>query len=372
MPRNGSGLYTLAESPFVAGTVILSADVNSDFDDIADALTASIAADGQTPITGPLLGTPGTAALPAWSFAVDPDTGWYRISSNVAGVTAGGTLVQSWAAGASSITGTLATTDAITVTNAAADFVAFEAIGTSAGAGTGAVIKTYHNSATPANNDIIGAFDLAANDSGGNKTTFTRLAVIATDVTNGSEDADIYLQAILAGVQTTRIQTTAVGGNLTGDWTASGAVTATSALSGATAAGPMLASAAEQETATATNKLVVPGLQQRHPSAAKAWVNFNGSNGAINASYNVTSVTKNATGDYTVNFTTAFSSVNYCSQATCGSIGGSAAAGVSLNRSAAGTSVPASATAQRLFTFNVSGFAAADPDQVYWAAFGDQ
>jgi len=46
---------------------------------------------------------------------------------------------------------------------------------------------------------------------------------------------------------------------------------------------------------------------------AKAWVNFNGSNTvAINGSYGVSSVTDNATGRYTVNFSTAFANTNYC------------------------------------------------------------
>jgi hypothetical protein len=40
--------------------------------------------------------------------------------------------------------------------------------------------------------------------------------------------------------------------------------------------------------------------------AAKAWVNFNGTGTvAIRASFNVTSITDNGTGDYTVNFTMA-------------------------------------------------------------------
>ena len=44
----------------------------------------------------------------------------------------------------------------------------------------------------------------------------------------------------------------------------------------------------------------------------RAWVNFNGiSTPAIRASFNVTSITKNGTGDYTVNFTTAMLDANY-------------------------------------------------------------
>jgi hypothetical protein len=49
-----------------------------------------------------------------------------------------------------------------------------------------------------------------------------------------------------------------------------------------------------------------------HQGAAKAWVNFNGTGTvAIRDSYNVTSVTDNATGRYTVNFTVAMANANY-------------------------------------------------------------
>lgn len=44
----------------------------------------------------------------------------------------------------------------------------------------------------------------------------------------------------------------------------------------------------------------------------KAWVNFNGTGTvAIRASYNVSSITDNGIGDYTVNFTTAMPDANY-------------------------------------------------------------
>jgi hypothetical protein len=45
---------------------------------------------------------------------------------------------------------------------------------------------------------------------------------------------------------------------------------------------------------------------------AKAWVNFNGSTSTIFASFNVSSITRNATADYTVTYTTAMPSANYC------------------------------------------------------------
>ena len=55
----------------------------------------------------------------------------------------------------------------------------------------------------------------------------------------------------------------------------------------------------------------------------RAWVNFNGTgtvsaNQTIRASFNVSSVFKNGTGDYTVNFTTALVDANYCVNYTGG------------------------------------------------------
>jgi fluoride ion exporter CrcB/FEX len=50
----------------------------------------------------------------------------------------------------------------------------------------------------------------------------------------------------------------------------------------------------------------------------RAWVNFNGTTGAIRSDFNVTSVTRNTTGSYTINFTTAMPDVNYSISALIG------------------------------------------------------
>ena len=53
--------------------------------------------------------------------------------------------------------------------------------------------------------------------------------------------------------------------------------------------------------------------------SAKAWVRFNGvTTVSVNASYNVSSVTRTSAGYYTVNFTNAFSDVNYCVAGSAG------------------------------------------------------
>lgn len=87
-------------------------------------------------------------------------------------------------------------------------------------------------------------------------------------------------------------------------------------------------------------------------NAVKAWVNFNGTGTvAIRASFNVTSITDNGTGSYTVNFTTALPDANY--SAVCAGVwtGGPYVAapttsasyttsGLSLNTGTAGSGVP--------------------------------
>jgi hypothetical protein len=44
---------------------------------------------------------------------------------------------------------------------------------------------------------------------------------------------------------------------------------------------------------------------------AKAWVQFAGSTATVNGSFNVSSITRNSAGYYTVNFTTAMPNINY-------------------------------------------------------------
>ena len=60
------------------------------------------------------------------------------------------------------------------------------------------------------------------------------------------------------------------------------------------------------------------GTVAGYPSyQCRAWVNFNGTGTvAIRASGNVSSITDNGTGDYTVNFTTAMPDVNYATNVT--------------------------------------------------------
>lgn len=62
---------------------------------------------------------------------------------------------------------------------------------------------------------------------------------------------------------------------------------------------------------TVTGSTVVKG-------AAKAWVRFNGATATMNSAFNVSSVARNATGDYTINFITPMASGEYAVASTAG------------------------------------------------------
>jgi hypothetical protein len=136
-----------------------------------------------------------------------------------------------------------------------------------------------------------------------------------------------------------------------GTWTAAGGFTA--------------ATQAEQEAASSTTVGTTPGTQQFHPSAAKAWVMFN-SAGSVSASYNITSITDNAVGSWTVNIATDFSSAAYVASGMSGSAGNT-------------PMTVQTTTTQAVGTFEVrirnASSALADPttpDAVYVTFFGDQ
>jgi hypothetical protein len=85
-------------------------------------------------------------------------------------------------------------------------------------------------------------------------------------------------------------------------------------------------------TQTISNGTVSTSSANVIQGSAKAWVNFNGSGTvAIRASYNVSSITDNGTGDYTVNFTNAFADANYAFIAQAGNGGASQTAGTSYS-----------------------------------------
>ena len=89
----------------------------------------------------------------------------------------------------------------------------------------------------------------------------------------------------------------------------------------------------------------------------RAWVNFNGTGTvAIRASGNVSSITDNATGFFTINLTTAMPDANY-------SVHGGAGAGSDASRLCANSAVIAPTTTT--FKIQTTNIAGADTDAVY-------
>ena len=85
---------------------------------------------------------------------------------------------------------------------------------------------------------------------------------------------------------------------------------------------------------------------------AKAWVNFNGTGTpAIRDSFNVSSITDNGTGNYTVNFTTALTDANYSTTASAGRN----ATGTGGYLAAISDQVAQTASATACATFNLAG-----------------
>lgn len=215
MARDGSGNYSIPNT-FTPSTTIASTAVNSNFSDIATALTNSLARNSEGPMTAAIV-----LHQNGFNYEVDPDTGIKRTGANELAIFAGGanvvvvgTATVSIAiavniVGALTVGGATAFGGTQTITGSSVGFVGQEIISTEAAAAVGPIHSLYRNSASPANSDSIGGYDFYGNDSGGNKTLFGRLTVAITDVTNGSEDADFFIQAMIGGTVTTVLRSSA-------------------------------------------------------------------------------------------------------------------------------------------------------------------
>lgn len=73
-----------------------------------------------------------------------------------------------------------------------------------------------------------------------------------------------------------------------------------------------IATQADMETATDLTKIVTPGRMTFHPDMIKVWAKItNSGTPTLSQSRGVSSLTDNGVGDFTVNFTTAFSAATY-------------------------------------------------------------
>jgi len=280
MPRNGSGSFSLVSgNPVVTGTAISSTVQNNTMSDIATALTASIAKDGQTTPTAnlPMGGFKHTGAANG-SAATD-----YATIANLQN----GTGIYVGTVGGTADVITLTPSPAIS-SYAAGQYFSFLASGT-------------NTTNVTVNISSLGAKAITKNGA---------TALVAGDIVSG--------QVVTIQYDGTQFQLVAVNINPLSSITGLGTGVATalavnvgsagapvlfngaggtpSSLTLTNATGLPMAAQSDQETATSTTLPVTPGRQQFHPSASKAWAKFDGTTVGTNAptvGYNVTNVTRN-------------------------------------------------------------------------------
>jgi len=119
---------------------------------------------------------------------------------------------------------------------------------------------------------------------------------------------------------------------------------------------------------TLNNDTGVLATQNGMTGIAKAWVNFNGTGTvALRDSFNVSSITDNGTGDYTVNFTTALPNANYSMNVTTSNNSSGAAGSGAVTLFVANTTnarVAPTTTTGRFLTFNFNASALIDCEYV--------
>jgi hypothetical protein len=263
MSRNGSGTYTLpAGNPVVTGTTIASTWANNTLSDIASALTDSVAADGQTPMTGNLnLSSNKIVNLATPTLSTDAVTKAYA-DALVGGAGSFTTLTSS---GATTFTANTASTSTTTGT----------AVITGGLGVSGRINAANFDGIVGANTAAAGSFTTLS--ATGVTTVQAGTAALPAITTTGDTNTGIFFSAAD-----------------TIDFT-----------EGGTAVGQFDSSANFKFNSGYGSVATAYGC--------RAWVNFDGTGTpAIRASGNVSSITDNGTGDYTVNFTTAMPDVNYC------------------------------------------------------------
>lgn len=155
--------------------------------------------------------------------------------------------------------------------------------------------------------------NLVAGATGGLATLSVSFAALVTLVSQmGSFSASVTSSDITGSIRAPVLQTQA--GFTAGTFTAAtvvvnskGVVTAITANSGLSAA-----SQAQMEAASSNAVAVTPGTAHFHPGVAKFYVSVTDNAGTptVVSSYNVTSITDNGAGDFTINLTTGFSAIN--------------------------------------------------------------
>ena len=218
--------------------------------------------------------------------------------------------------------------------------------------------------------DLIQSSNAVVNDNGRVDSNGSDAGFAMADRSSGSGNMIVYRDSDISRLHDTEFGAGAdffTFNPSTGAYTFPGTGTATfsGALAAASVTGTHVATQAEQESASATDKIVTPGRQHFHPGHPKCWgfVTFSGGVPTLQTSYNITSITDTATGFLTWTIATDFSSANWAPLMTVVNDA------VNAGQHTFAASMAAGSVIQR--TFNAS-HVNDDPDGASFMGLGDQ
>lgn len=325
MSRNSSGIYSLPAgiNPVVTDTLITANWGNTTMEDVAAALTESLSRNGQGGMLAPLKLTSGSAAAPALSFTASTSTGVYRNASGQMNFAVNGaerfrmTTDQNLLPdGTAALPALGFISDPDTGIYSSADNALSFATG-------GALRATLTNTTFTLEAGVAftgsgaGLTAIPAANLTGTVPPGTLTTLNASNLTSGTVP-DARFPATLpatSGVNLTALNASNLGSGTVPDARFPATLPAASGVNLTNLpAASLTGNIAQARIATALNASGSAPLY-----SVRAWIYFDALSGTptIKGSGNVSSITDNGVGDYTVNFTTAMPSANYGVGAMC-------------------------------------------------------
>jgi hypothetical protein len=195
LATSSSGVTITGE--LVSGSLDISG--NADIDGTLEADAITINGTAINSVLSPIAGSSSivtTGALNSGSIT----SGFGSIDIGSSTITTTGAV----GTGALTVGGAFSATAASTITTAD-NLAQLTLVSTDADASTGPIFKLYRNSSSPADSDRLGEIQFDGEDSAGNQLTYVQLFTNVTDVTDGTEDASLIIQTMIAGTLTNRL-----------------------------------------------------------------------------------------------------------------------------------------------------------------------
>ena len=149
----------------------------------------------------------GSASSPSLFFDDDTNTGVFSGGADEINISTGGT--ERFVVDSSGKVG-IGTNPSYKFHVSASDFEVARFESTNANA-DGAYVELVANSSSPADNDILGILNFKGNNDASQLTTYAQIRVLATDVTDGTEDGDITFHTRSNGSFSERVRINSLG-----------------------------------------------------------------------------------------------------------------------------------------------------------------